>query len=286
MWYNSGGPHNDVTEQPRDRLTTRERRRQEFEWLRSQGVRGIKVDFWGSDKQERIQHYVEILEDAADYQLTVNTHGSTIPRGWQRMYPNLVGMEAVFGAEQYKFARNYGEIAPSHNVTLALTRNVIGPMDYTPVTFTDARFPHRTTYGHELALSVVFENPIQHFADRVEAYRSLPDAPRTFLREVPSTWDETRLLSGFPDSHVVFARRKGSVWYVGGISGEAAARTQRVDLSFLGGGSYDLLLVRDGAEARSFAAESRTVTRGQRIAVEMLPRGGFVMRIAPRGQGG
>ena len=167
FWYNSGGPHNDVTEAPRDRMTTHEQRVKEFTQLRAWGVKGVKVDFWQSDKQDRIAQYRDLLKDAADFQLMVDFHGSTIPRGWQREFPNLIGMEAVAGAEQYKFREDYAGKAPWLNTVLPFTRNVAGPMDYTPVTFSDAKYPHRTTNAHELALSVIFETPIQHFADSV-----------------------------------------------------------------------------------------------------------------------
>jgi hypothetical protein len=283
LWYNSGGPHNRVTEQPRDRLDRRDRRRQEFAWLHGLGVKGVKIDFWQSDKQDRIQQYLDVLSDAADFQLMVDTHGSTLPRGWSRTWPNLMSMEAVQGAEQYKFNRGYPALAPAHNVMLAFTRNVVGPMDYTPVTFSDVDNPHRTTNAHELALSVVFESGLQHFADRPESYLSLPAGPKDFLRTVPAIWDETRLLDGDPDTHAVFARRTGSDWYVGGISGQSTARRQNVALTFLPAGSYSMLLVRDGADPHAFASEERTVRSGETIPVDLLPRGGFVMRLRPAG---
>ena len=156
FWYNSGGPHNDVTEAPRDRMHTREARRAEFEKLKAWGVKGVKVDFWHSDKQDRIAQYRDVLRDAAGFQLMVNFHGSTIPRGWSREFPNLIGMEAVFGAEQYKFRDSYPAKAAWHNTVLPFTRNAVGPMDFTPVTFSDAKYPHTTTNAHELALSIVF----------------------------------------------------------------------------------------------------------------------------------
>jgi hypothetical protein len=249
-------------------------------------VKGVKIDFWQSDKQDRIQQYLDVLSDAADFQLMVDTHGSTLPRGWSRTWPNLMSMEAVQGAEQYKFNRGYPALAPAHNVMLAFTRNVVGPMDYTPVTFSDVDNPHRTTNAHELALSVVFESGLQHFADRPESYLSLPAGPKDFLRTVPAAWDETRLLDGDPGTHAVFARRKGSDWYVGGISGQTTARHQNVALTFLPAGSYSMLLVRDGADPHTFASEERTVRSGQTIPVDLLPRGGFVMRLRPAGGAG
>jgi alpha-glucosidase len=279
FWYNSGGPHNDVTEAPRDRMHTREARRKEFAQLQKWGVKGVKVDFWHSDKQDRIRQYRDVLADAADFQLLVNFHGCTIPRGWSREFPNLIGMEAVFGAEQYKFRESMAQQAAWFNTVLPFTRNVIGPMDYTPVTFGDAKYPHKTTSAHELALSVVFESGVQHFADSTQSYRSLPETAKTFLKRVPSAWDETRALSGAPGQSVVIARRNGDAWYVGGINGRTEAHTVRVDLGFLKEGSWTATIIRDGAQDREFASETKTVSPTDTTAVTMRPRGGFVMRL-------
>jgi hypothetical protein len=280
FWYNSGGPHNDVTEAPRDRMHLRDVRRAEFAKLREWGVKGVKVDFWHSDKQDRIRQYRDVLADAADFQLLVNFHGCTLPRGWSREFPHLVGMEGVFGAEQYKFSEAYAKRAAWHNTVLPFTRNVPGPMDYTPVTFTDLKYPRRTTNAHELALSVVFEVGVQHFADSDKAYRSLPEAPRRFLKQVPAAWDETRALSGEPGRSVTVARRAKDVWYVGGLNGQEAAGTARVDLGFLGAGSWSVTLIRDGAEDRQFDSSTRAATSKDVIEVPMRARGGFVMRLA------
>jgi hypothetical protein len=284
FWYNSGGPHNDVTEAPRDRMHTREARRAEFARLKEWGVKGVKVDFWHSDKQDRIRQYRDVMADAAEFGLLVDFHGSTVPRGWSREFPNLVSMEGVFGAEQYKFRDTYPGKAAWHNTVLAFTRNVVGPMDYTPVTFSDVKYPHKSTSAHELALSVVFESGVQHFADSVDAYRALPDAPKTFLKQVPAAWDETRVLSGEPGRSVVIARRAGAVWYVGGLNGQDTAESTRVALGFLGAGSssfsWSMTLIRDGADDRAFDSAARAVKATESVTVPMRPRGGFVMRLA------
>jgi alpha-glucosidase len=284
LWYNSGGPHNEVTEAPRDRMHVRETRRAEMARLRDWGVKGVKVDFWHSDKQDRIAQYLDILRDAAEYRLLVNFHGCTVPRGWSRTYPHLLSMEAVMGAEQYKFKADYPQKAPAHNTLLVFTRNVVGPMDYTPVTFTDHKYPRLTTDAHELALAVVFESGIQHFADSVEAYRALPAPARDLLKAVPAAWDDTRLLAGDPGRTAVLARRSGTTWFVGGINGEDAARKLDLDLSFLGEGRFTIDLIADGEEPRSLEHSSRRVSGGNGLdllGVRMPPRGGFVARIAP-----
>jgi len=280
FWYNSGGPHNDVTEAPRDRMTTHEQRVKEMAQLRAWGVKGIKVDFWLSDKQDRIAQYRDLLKDAADFQLMVDFHGSTIPRGWQREFPNLIGMEAVAGAEQYKFREDYAGKAPWLNTVLPFTRNVAGPMDFTPVTFSDAKFQHQTTNGHELALSVVFETPIQHFADSVDSYRSMPDAVKMFLQQVPTAWDETRVVSGEPGQSLVVARRDGGVWYIGGINGTGGIAENGVRASFLGDGTWRWTAIGDGGTPRQFAATNGELRAGESLPFpKMLPNGGFVMRL-------
>src|SRR5262249_22749287 len=153
------------------------------------------------------------LKEAGAHKLLVDFHGSTLPRGWERTYPNLLTMESVRGAEMYKFDAAFAEAAPSHNTMQVFTRNVVGPMDYTPVTFTQSKNRHRTTAAHELALSVVFESGLQHFADSVEAYQALPEEARSFLKTVPVAWDETRFIEGEPGKLAVLARRRDRAWY-------------------------------------------------------------------------
>ncbi|WP_394843928.1 glycoside hydrolase family 97 protein [Pendulispora brunnea] len=279
LWYNSGGPHNDVTEQPRDLMHIRDVRRAEFAKLQQWGVKGVKVDFWQSDKQDRMQQYIELLRDAADYHLMVDVHGCTLPRGWSRTYPNLMTMEGVPGAEQYKFRSDYPQKAAWENTVFAYTRNVVGGMDYTPVTFTDHRYPRLTTDGHELALSVVFESSLQHYADSVASYHALPDFARDFLKAAPSAWEDTKWLGGEPGKLVVLARRGKDGWYVGGISGLETPQTFKLDLSFLGEGSHGITLIHDGAEPRHLTSSTRQVTAADVIDVELLARGGFVARI-------
>jgi hypothetical protein len=211
----------------------------------------------------------------------VNFHGATIPRGWEREFPNVVGMEAVLGAEQYKFRADFPESAAWHNTVLPFTRNVLGSMDYTPVTFTDMQFKRLTSNAHELALSVVFQSAVQHFADSIRSYQALPEAPKTFLKQVPAAWDETRALEGEPGRAVVVARRDSAVWYVGGIAANDP-HVSRVSLGFLGAGAWQMTLIADGATDREFAARTTSVAATDVVEVPMRARGGFVMRLTRR----
>jgi hypothetical protein len=277
LWYNSGGPHNIVTEKPRGCLREPEVRRFEFDLLNQWGVKGVKVDFFHSDKQDMMQLYLGILRDAAEHRLMVNFHGCTVPRGWSRTYPNLMSMEAVRGAECYTFAEEYPEKAPWHNTILPFTRNVVGPMDYTPVAFSSAQYPRRTTAGHELALAVVFESGLLHFADRTAAYRNLPPTVRQFLHWLPVAWDDTRLLGGYPGQWVVLARRNGDQWYVGGINGQDEGQDVAFRLDFLGPGDRAMDLFEDGESGLAYVEAA--VKGSDTTSVRMPPRGGFVARI-------
>jgi alpha-glucosidase len=274
-WYNSGGPHNEVTEMPRDRMHEREVRRAEFQKISEWGVKGIKVDFFHSDKPCILNQYLDILRDAADYQLLVNFHGATIPRGWRRTFPNLLTMESVRGAEVYRFSADYPDYAPVHNTILPFTRNAIGPMDYTPVTFSDSKYPHKTTFAHELALAVVFESGLQHFADSDKSYLNQPDVVIDYLKQVPVVWDESRYVSGAPGEMVVLARRSGSKWYLSGINGLNENITFESKLDFPGEGKFKISLIKDGTDEKSFSHEVLKINTGDSINVRMLPHGGF-----------
>ena len=245
------------------------------------GVKGIKVDFFDTDKQRIIQLYPAILKDAAECHLLVDLHGATLPRGFERTYPNLLTTEAIRGAETLG-RQERCERAAAHNATVPFTRNVVGSMDYTPVTFSNkirngVPAIRKTTVAHQLALSVVFESGFQCFADRAEAYQSLPELPKQFLKEVPAAWEESRLLAGYPGDYAVVARRLGDVWYIGGISGKNEEReiTFRLPSACQGKG---FTLIIDGADKDSF--DYQTIEgAAQEMKVKVLPNGGFACRI-------
>lgn len=275
LWYNSGGGHNVVTEAPRDKMWDPDVRAAEFKMIADWGVKGVKVDFFQSDKQELIRQYLGILKDAAENRVMVNFHGCTLPRGWNRTWPNMVTLEAVPGGEVYKFGSDYPEVAPWHNTVLPFTRNAVGPMDYTPVMFTDHTYPHLTTYAHELATSVVFESGIIHMADKVEAYLGLPEEAKKFLMNVPAAWDEVQFVDGYPGQFVILARKHGDTWYVAGLNGKENGDTFRFEPGFLGDGAYLCALIQDGASDDKFSFDHITITREQEISVDVLPYGGF-----------
>ncbi len=275
IWYSSGSyPRNNGRSS--DILKDPVKRKQELQKIAAWGVKGIKVDFFVSDKQVTIKEYFGILKDAADNRILVNFHGCTLPRGWSRTWPNLMSMEAVAGAEQYGYSKVFPEIAAQQNTILPFTRNVVGPMDYTPVTFSDIKLPHLTSFGHELALSVVFESGITHFADRVEPYMKMPEEAKDFVRALPTVWDETRYVSGYPGKDVVLARRSGKDWFIGGINGENVAKNQEIDLSFING-NYKLTIISDGKDDKSFNTKKLSDLSTPKQLLNILPFGGFVI---------
>ncbi|HEY5744928.1 MAG TPA: glycoside hydrolase family 97 catalytic domain-containing protein [Chryseolinea sp.] len=279
LWYNSGGPHNRVTEQPRDIMSDPIKRKAEFKKLHEWGIKAVKVDFFNSDKQNIMAQYQDILRDAAEEQIMVLFHGCTAPRGWSRTYPNLVAMEAVKGAEQYSFDTVFCNNAPRHNTILAMTRNVVGPMDYTPVTFTDykERLAHTTTNANELALAVIFESGFVHFADRASAYEQAKPAVQRFLRDVPVVWDDIRYLQGEPGKEIVLARRKGNTWYVAGINGTKNVSTFELALPFIAENA-NVSAFEDGANPRDIATRQFRMDR-RSLSVTMKPKGGFIFVI-------
>lgn len=275
IWYSSGSyPRNNGRSS--DILKDPVKRKQELQKIAAWGVKGIKVDFFVSDKQVTIKEYFGILKDAADNRILVNFHGCTLPRGWSRTWPNLMSMEAVAGAEQYGYSKVFPEIAAQQNTILPFTRNVVGPMDYTPVTFSDIKLPHLTSFGHELALPVVFESGITHFADKVEPYLKMPKEAKDFVRALPTVWDETRYISGYPGRDVVLARRSGKDWFIGGINGENVAKNQEIDLSFINR-NYKLTIISDGKDDKSFKTKKISDLSTPKQLLNILPFGGFVI---------
>ncbi|MEH0152600.1 glycoside hydrolase family 97 catalytic domain-containing protein [Limibacter armeniacum] len=274
LWYNSGGKHNTIIEAPRDIVSDKEKRKTEFARLQEWGIKGVKVDFFQSDKPEMMKLYKEILEDAATYELMVNFHGCTIPRGWSKTYPHLMTMEAVKGAETYTFSNDYARYAPIANTILPFTRNVVGGMDYTPVLLSD-QYVHITTKGHELALTVLFESGILHMADKINGFEKQPEEVKQLLRDLPTAWDEVKLLQGYPGKEVVIARREANTWYVGGINGEGMEKEWSIDLSFIEQ-DVEWLVVQDDENQKMLRTQHDVADK--KVSIKCPPYGGFIIQ--------
>ena len=274
IWYSSSIGWLDGAPGPKFRLNKPEDREREFAWCERIGIAGVKIDFFSGDTQRNMDYCIDLMEDAAKHHLLVNFHGATVPRGWQRTYPNLLSTEGVYGAEWYNNVPTFTDKAARHNATLPFTRNVIGPMDYTPCAFSDSQHPHITTHAHELALTALFESGLQHLADRPESFLAQPAEVQDYLSHLPAAWDETRYVSGYPGESAVLARRKGVTWYVAGINGRDEEQTLEVPLPFLAGVPYRATIFADSGNSEA-PWDIRTVTNLP-STVPCHPRGGFV----------
>ena len=276
IWYNSSVGWVDGAPTPKYRLNKPEDREKEFAWCEKIGVAGVKIDFFSGENQKNMDFCIDLMESAARHHLLVNFHGATVPRGWQRTYPNLLSTEGVYGAEWYNNVPTFTKAAASHNATLPFTRNVVGPMDYTPCAFSDSQHPHITSHAHELALTVLFESGLQHLADRPESFLAQPQDVQDFLSLLPAAWDETRFVSGYPGESCVLARRSGNTWYVAGINGTDETKTLSVPLPFIKKVREATLFADSGNKEQPWSIET---IKKLPATVTCQPRGGFIFRI-------
>ena len=279
IWYNSAGDWNTAPLTPRNKLLTHEDRMHEFARLQNMGIRGVKVDFFGGDGQSVMSYYQDIFEDAARFDLMVNCHGATLPRGWQRTYPNLVTMEAVRGFEYVTFEQYNADLEPAHACMQPFTRNVFDPMDFTPVCFSEVPNINRvTSNGFELACSVIFWSGVQHFAETPQGMRKVPEEVKVFMHEIPVAWDEIRFLDGYPGKFIVLARRIHETWYIAGINGENIEKSLNLDMDFLQKETEGIIIT-DGADLRSFKSGKIRVDPQKSLETKLMGHGGFVIRL-------
>ncbi|QYK03051.1 glycoside hydrolase family 97 protein [Shewanella psychrotolerans] len=275
VWYNSSGDWNTTEYSPKSQLLTKTTRQKAFAKLQAVGVKGVKIDFFSGDGQSMMQYYHDILDDAAKYQLLVNFHGTTLPRGLQRTYPNLLTSEAVRGFEMITFFQNAADKQASHCAMLPFARNLFDPMDFTPTTFNEIpSIKRKTTNGFELALPIIFISGIQHIVETPGGIKTVPTYVKQFLRQLPVQWDESRYIAGTPGKLAVFARRSGNLWYIAGINGENSAKTVNLDLSFLAGKTA-YAIKSDGD--RGFSDQNIVITTTTKVT--LAGNDGFVMRI-------
>ena len=244
LWYNSNGYWNDAPQTPRSIMDNAIARRKEMKWMQSIGIRGIKVDFFGGDKQMTMQLYEDILSDANEYGLLVIFHGCTLPRGWERMYPNFASSEAVLASENLHFSQGSCD-NEAFNATLhPFIRNTVGSMDFGGSALNKyynadnaPRGSRRVTSDvYALATAVLFQSPVQHFA---LAPNNLTDSPSwaiDFMKEVPTTWDEVRFIDGYPGKYVILARRHGDKWYIAGVNAQKETLQLKVNLPMFSNG--------------------------------------------------
>ncbi|WEK20194.1 MAG: glycoside hydrolase family 97 catalytic domain-containing protein [Candidatus Pedobacter colombiensis] len=273
LWYNSAGDWNTVKYTPKNKLLTQQDRLKEFALLKEMGIKGIKVDFFGGDGQPMIAYYQDLFEDAARFGLSVNCHGATLPRGWQRTYPNLLTMESIKGMEFITFEQANANEEPAHATTIPFTRNIFDPMDFTPMClYKIPKINRITSSAFELALPVIFQSGIQHLAETPEGMATVPLEVKSFLQKLPVSWEDTKLVDGYPGKLVVMARKAGNKWYIAGINGEKTEKTIQLDLSAY---AKKGRLITDGAAELSFATNDIGLKKETQIT--MKPYGGFVI---------
>lgn len=246
LWYNSNGHWNDAPQGPRGIMDNTIARRKEMAWLKEIGVKGIKVDFFGGDKQVTLKLYEDILYDANEYGVLCVFHGATLPRGWERMYPNFASSEAVLASENLAFSQQFCN-KESFNATLhPFIRNAVGSMDYGGSAlnkfYNGNNTPNRgskrmTSDVYALATAVLFQSPVQHFALAPNNLTDAPDWAINFMKEVPTTWDEVKFIDGYPGKYVILARRHGADWYIVAINAEKEILKKKIKLPMLNSGT-------------------------------------------------
>ena len=246
LWYNSNGYWNDAPQGPRGMMDNSTIRRQEMAWMKSIGVKGIKVDFFGGDKQVTMKLYEDILTDANDFGIMVIFHGCTLPRGWERMYPNFAASEAVLASENLHFGQGSCDNEARNASIHTFIRNTVGSMDFGGSAlnkfYNSENIPNKgskriTSDVFALATAVLFQSGVQHFALAPNNLTDAPDWAINFMKEVPTTWDEVRFLDGYPGKYVVFARRKGTKWYIAGVNAQKETLKLNIKLPMIASGS-------------------------------------------------
>lgn len=281
LWYNSNGVANDAPQSPHNKMNTSIARKEEMKWLRKVGVKGLKVDFFGGDKQETMRLYEDILSDANDYGLMIDFHGCTLPRGWERMFPNYVGSEAVLASEMLIFSQHMRDNEAFYATLHPFSRNAVGSMEFGGVLLN--KFLNRgnekgqerlTTDAFQLATAVLFQNPVQMFALTPNNLTDVPAFEIDFMREVPTTWDETRYIDGYPGKYAVIARRHGEVWYVAGVNAQDKPITLTLDLPMFAG--HKVALYNDNKKKEPYT-ETVSIKSNGKATITIQPSGGFVL---------
>jgi len=282
LWYNSNGYENDAPQTPRDCMSTAIARDREMAWMQKIGIKGIKVDFFGGDKQQTMQLYEDILFDANRYGLGVIFHGCTVPRGWGAMYPNFIASEAVLASENVYFSEGHAKSEAFELCLHPFIRNAMEPMDWGGTIMNkylsrDNKSRHRryTTDIFEMAASITTQTRVQCIAMQPNNFEELPQFELDFLREVPTVWHDTRFLDGYPGKYVVLARRNGDNWYVAGLNAESQPKTLTITMEEWAGKavSYYVDDLKAGPQLRQLKFDKK----GQ-AKITIQPNGGVILK--------
>lgn len=280
LWYSSSGYWNDIEQGPVNRMDNAIIRKREMKWLQSLGVKGIKVDFFGGDKQETMRLYEDILSDADDHGLMVIFHGCTLPRGWERMYPNYVGSEAVLASENMVFNQHFCDEEAFNTCLHPFIRNTVGSMEFGGCFLNkrlnrnnDGGTTRRTTDVFQLATTVLFQNPVQNFALAPNNLKDVPAVCMDFMKRVPTTWDETRFVDGYPGKYVVLARRQGDTWYLAAVNAGKEPLKLKLDLEMFAGKT--VALYKDDKKGEPELTSLKVKENGK-VQLEIRPQGGIL----------
>lgn len=281
LWYNSNGSANDAPQSPKHKMDTNLERRKEMAWMKSAGIAGIKVDFFSGDKQHTMKLYEDILTDANDFGLQVIFHGCTLPRGWERMYPNFVSSEAVLASENVFFSDYHAKKEATHLTIHPFCRNAVASMDWGGTIMNKflsrdnkSRHQRYTTDIFEMAAAIIIQTSIQCIAIQPNNLQELPQFEIDFLKSVPADWDETRFIDGYPGKYVVLARRHGDDWYVAGLNAESTEKKLTIVIPEMAGKtvSYYVDDARKGPQLRQLKVDKK----GQ-AEVVIQPNGGIIL---------
>ncbi|WP_293787726.1 glycoside hydrolase family 97 protein [uncultured Pedobacter sp.] len=281
LWYNSNGFWNDAPQDPKNRMNTASVRKQEMAWMQRMGVKGIKVDFFGGDKQETMKLYEDILSDANTFGLTVIFHGCTLPRGWERMYPNYVGSEAVLASENLIFGQHANDNEAFNACLHPFIRNAVGAMEFGPVLLNkrhnktnDGGTIRKTTETFQIATAVLFQSPVQNFGITPNNLTDVAPHIIDFMKKVPTTWDNTVFIDGYPGKYCVLARRHGDTWYISAINAETSAKTIDISLPMLTGNEVTLY---SDSDDRSPQIKQLKLNKAKQLKLRILPGGANVI---------
>lgn len=282
LWYNSNGYWNDAPQGAKQCMHTSVARKAEMKWLKEHGIKGIKVDFFGGDKQETMKLYEDILSDANDYGIMVIFHGCTLPRGWERMYPNFVGSEAVLASENLIFSQDAND-AEAYNATLhPFIRNSVASMEFGPVLLNkrhnrtnDGGQIRKTTDIFQLATAILFQSPVQMFAIAPNNLTDCDNLVIDFMKNVPTTWNETVLIDGYPGKYVVLARRHQDKWYVAAINAEKNAKKITINLPMFNNTSK--LQMYSDKKDRSPQLETKSLNKKGELTIEIQSEGAVII---------
>lgn len=281
LWYNSNGSWNDAPQGPHHRMDTAPARQREMAWMKSLGVKGIKVDFFGGDKQMTMKLYEDILTDANQYGLGVVFHGCTLPRGWERMYPNHMSSEAALVSENLVFQQYHADREAERATLYPFIRNAVSGMDYGGVFFNkhfskDGRSGplRKTTDAFQVATSVLYQSGITHLGITPNNLTEQPDYVIDFMKRFPATWDETRFVDGYPGKYCVIARRHGATWYIAAVTATNEPLKLQLSLPWLAGKQVSVI---GDKEDRSASLHTDTVDKKGILRITLQPQGGAMI---------